>query len=125
VPGLPAKDIVDVVVGIDDPDDEDAYLPDLEAAGYEVRVREQGHRALRAIDQSDRANIHCYPPDDVEVRRYLALRDRMRADDADRDLYAATKRELATREWRDVNYYAEAKGPVIWEILRRAGWDED
>lgn len=33
VPGLAAKDVVDILVGIDDPDDEAAYLPDLEAGG--------------------------------------------------------------------------------------------
>ncbi|MFI7705183.1 GrpB family protein [Nonomuraea sp. NPDC049480] len=66
--------------------------------------------------------MHCYPPDHVDVRRYLAFRDRLRASESDRDLYAATKRELAQREWRDINYYAEAKGPVIGQILTRAGW---
>ena len=48
VPGLAAKPIVDIVVGIDDPDDEPSYLPDLEAVGYDVRVRQPGHRCLRA-----------------------------------------------------------------------------
>ncbi len=124
VPGLAAKPIVDIVVGIDDPDDEPAYLPDLEAAGYEVRVREPGHRCLRIGEPDEQVNLHCYPPDDVETRRYLAFRDRLRASDADRDLYERTKRELAEREWRDINYYAEAKWPVIREILGRAGWEE-
>ncbi|WP_433275282.1 GrpB family protein [Pseudonocardia xinjiangensis] len=124
VPGLAAKPIVDIVVGIDDPDDEPAYLPDLEAAGYEVRVREPGHRCLRIGEPDEPVNLHCYPPDDVETRRYLAFRNRLRASDADRDLYERTKRELAEREWRDINYYAEAKWPVIREILGRAGWEE-
>src|SRR5438270_202501 len=44
VPGLPAKPIVDVLVTVEDPDDEGAYLPALVAAGYELRVREPGHR---------------------------------------------------------------------------------
>lgn len=124
VPGLAAKPIIDIVVGIDDPDDEAAYLPDLEAAGYDLRVREPGHRCFRAGEPDEPVNLHCYPPDHVETRRYLAFRDRLRTSDADRDLYAATKRELAQREWRDINYYAEAKGPVIFEILERAGWTE-
>ncbi|WP_101376829.1 hypothetical protein [Saccharopolyspora spinosa] len=34
------------MVGIDDPDDEASYLPDLEAAGYELRVRESQDRCL-------------------------------------------------------------------------------
>ncbi|MEU6646417.1 GrpB family protein [Saccharomonospora sp. NPDC046836] len=122
VPGLAAKPVIDIVVGIDDPDDEEAYLPDLEAAGYDLRVREPEHRCLRPGEPDGPVNLHCYPPDHVEIRRYLAFRDRLRASDADRDLYATTKRELAQREWRDMNYYAEAKWPVIGEILARAGW---
>ncbi|SFJ76980.1 GrpB domain, predicted nucleotidyltransferase, UPF0157 family [Amycolatopsis sacchari] len=124
VPGLAAKPIIDIVAGIDDPDDEPAYLPDLEAVGYDVRVREPGHRCLRAGDPHEPVNLHCYAPHDVEVRRYLVFRDRLRASVADRELYEATKRELARREWRDVNYYAEAKRPVILEILGRGGWQE-
>jgi GrpB-like predicted nucleotidyltransferase (UPF0157 family) len=124
VPGLAAKPIIDIVVGIDDPDDEQAYLPDLEAAGYDLRVREPEHRCLRIGEPDEPVNLHCYPPDHIEIRRYLAFRDRLRASAADRELYAATKRRLAEREWRDINYYAEAKRPVIDEILARAGWQE-
>lgn len=122
VPGLAAKPIIDIVLGIDDPEDEQAYLPDLEAAGYDLRVREPQHRCFRGGEPDEPVNLHCYPPDHSEVRRYLVFRDQLRANDADRDRYAATKRKLAQREWRDINYYAEAKGPVINEILARAGW---
>jgi GrpB-like predicted nucleotidyltransferase (UPF0157 family) len=124
VPGLAAKPIVDVVMGIDDPDDEPAFLPDLEAAGYELRVREPRHRCLRIGEPHEPVNLHCYPPEDAEVRKYLIFRERLRANDADRDLYERTKRKLAEREWPDINYYAEAKGPVIREILARGGWQE-
>jgi GrpB-like predicted nucleotidyltransferase (UPF0157 family) len=31
-----------------------------------------------------------------------------------------TKRRLADRRWRDMNYYAEAKSPVITAIMERA-----
>jgi GrpB-like predicted nucleotidyltransferase (UPF0157 family) len=122
VPGLAAKPIIDIIVAIDDPDDEPAYLPGLEALGYDVRVREPGHRCLRAGEPDEPVNLHLRRPDDPEIRRHLVFRDRLRADDADRELYAATKRGLADREWPDINYYAEAKSPVIAEILHRAGW---
>jgi GrpB-like predicted nucleotidyltransferase (UPF0157 family) len=39
---------------------------------------------------------------------------------ADRDLYARTKLELARREWKVVQDYADAKTPVVEEILARA-----
>jgi GrpB-like predicted nucleotidyltransferase (UPF0157 family) len=122
VPGLVAKPIVDIVVGIDDPDDEPAYLSDLEAVGYDLRVRGPQHRCLRIGEPDEPVNLHCYPPDHAETRKYLVFRDRLRASAADRERYAAVKRELAQREWRDINYYAEAKGPVIREILARGGW---
>jgi GrpB-like predicted nucleotidyltransferase (UPF0157 family) len=50
------------------------------------------------------------------------FRDRLRSSPEDRERYESVKRDLAQREWRDVNFYAEAKGPVIREILARGGW---
>jgi GrpB-like predicted nucleotidyltransferase (UPF0157 family) len=124
VPGLAAKDRVDVCVEVVDPDDEAAYLPDLLAAGYELRVVERGHRCLSRTDATEPAtNVHVYAAGAAEVSAYLRLRDRLRRDPADRRRYEAVKRSLAGREWPDVNYYAEAKGPVIREILSRA--DDD
>jgi GrpB-like predicted nucleotidyltransferase (UPF0157 family) len=122
VPGLAAKPVVDIVVGIDDPDDEAAYLPDLEAAGYDLTVREPQHRCLRAGDPGEPVNLHCYPPGHPEIRKLLLFRDHLRRNARDRRRYEAAKRELATRKWPDMNYYAAAKSPVITEILRNAGW---
>ena len=39
----------------------------------------------------------------------------------DRDLYLRTKRELAAREWKYVQNYADAKSAVVEEIIARAG----
>lgn len=50
VPGLAAKPIIDIDVIVADSSDEAAYLPLLEAAGYELRVREPDwheHRMMR------------------------------------------------------------------------------
>jgi GrpB-like predicted nucleotidyltransferase (UPF0157 family) len=46
----------------------------------------------------------------------LTLRDHP----ADRELYAATERELAARRWRHVQDYADAKNEIVEAILRRA-----
>ncbi len=98
VPGLCAMPVIDIVVGIEDPDDEPAYLPDLEAIGDDLRVREPGHRCLRLGDPGGAVSLHRCPPDPVEITRYLAFRDRPRASDADRDAYAALERSLAPRD---------------------------
>jgi GrpB-like predicted nucleotidyltransferase (UPF0157 family) len=50
----------------------------------------------------------------------VAFRDWLRANDADRELYEAAKRELAAREWTYVQHYADAKSAVVQEINARA-----
>ncbi len=65
-------------------------------------------------------HLHVYEPDRPEVRDYLDLRDWLRVDVDDRDLYAAEKRWLAQQQWRDMNGYADAKTGVIRDILTRA-----
>ena len=118
VPGLAAKPIVDVLVTVDDVDAEETYRPPLEAAGYVLRVREPGHRMFRT--RAKDVHVHVWATGSEAARRDLAFRDRLRRDADDRALYESAKRALAGRDWKDVNYYAEAKGPVIEEILERA-----
>jgi GrpB-like predicted nucleotidyltransferase (UPF0157 family) len=61
-----------------------------------------------------------YEEGDPAVEAYLLLRDRLRSDEADRDLYERTKRELMTRRWETMDAYADAKTAVIQGILGRA-----
>jgi GrpB-like predicted nucleotidyltransferase (UPF0157 family) len=121
VPGLAAKPIVDILLVVDDAADEDAYLPALEAAGYVLRVREPGfheHRMLRTPEKD--VHVHVFSPGSPEIERYRLLRDRLRTDDADRELYARTKRRLAEHDWPTVQHYAEAKTEVVEAIIARA-----
>ena len=118
VPGLGAKPVVDILVEVGDPDDEAAFRPSLEAAGFALRVREPRHRMFRTAARD--VHVHVWPAGSPEVADYLRLRDRLRADAADRRLYESVKRDLAGRAWGDMNEYADAKGPVIAEILARA-----
>jgi len=50
----------------------------------------------------------------------VVFRDWLRVSDADRDLYARAKRELAAQDWRYTQQYADAKTAVVTEILTRA-----
>jgi GrpB-like predicted nucleotidyltransferase (UPF0157 family) len=122
VPGLPAKPLIDINLVVADTTDEDAYVPPLEAIGYILRVREPDwyeHRLLRGNDPP--VNLHVFPPGCEEVEKMLRLRDHLRTNDADRALYERTKRELAAKEWKYVQNYADAKSDVVQEILSRAG----
>ena len=121
VPGLAAKPIIDVLLVVDDSADEGSYLPALEAAGYELRIREPDfheHRMLRTPARD--MHLHVLSTGSPEIERYLLLRDRLRGDEADRALYERTKRELASHSWPTMQHYAEAKGAVIEEIIARA-----
>jgi GrpB-like predicted nucleotidyltransferase (UPF0157 family) len=118
VPGLAAKPIIDVLLTVPDITAEEDYLEPLLAAGYVLRVREPGHRLVRT-EQRD-VHLHVLEPDDPAAGDYLLLRDHLRVDPEDRHLYESTKRELVTREWSDMNAYADAKTAVIEEIKQRA-----
>jgi GrpB-like predicted nucleotidyltransferase (UPF0157 family) len=122
VRGLPAKPLIDINMVVADTTVEDAYVPPLEAIGYELRIREPDwyeHRLLRGFDPP--VNLHVYNPGCEELERSLRFRDWLRTHPEDRGLYARTKRELAARQWKYVQNYADAKSEVIQEILARAG----
>jgi len=80
-----------------------------------IGSREPAHRMFRA-PQHD-VHVHVWADDDPEADRYLAFRDRLRTSSADRAAYKRLKRELASREWEDMNHYAEAKNELIEPIL--------
>jgi GrpB-like predicted nucleotidyltransferase (UPF0157 family) len=121
VPGLPAKPVIDIDLTVADPADEPAWLPDLEAAGYTLVIREPDwyeHRCLKGPDTN--VNLHVFPPGADELERHRRFRDRLRSHPEDRELYARTKRELAARRWTYVQEYADAKSEIVTEILGRA-----
>jgi len=121
VPGLPAKPVIDIVLEVSDSAREDDYLPALETAGYRLRIREPEwpeHRMLKGPDTN--VNLHVFGAGCPAVDDMLRLRDHLRVDDADRALYAAVKRDLASKEWKHVQQYADAKTEVVCEILTRA-----
>ena len=122
VPGLVAKPIIDIVLVVADSSREADYVPPLEAVGYGLRIREPDwyeHRMLRGGEGD--VNLHVFSPGCREVERMLRFRDRLRSDPAERHRYAAVKRELASRRWRHVQHYADAKTAVVEEILARSG----
>jgi GrpB-like predicted nucleotidyltransferase (UPF0157 family) len=118
VPGLLAKPIIDVLVTVDDVEDETAYASAITQLGYDLRVREPGHRMFRPASLD--AHIHVWNEGSREQRDYLLLRDWLRDSADDRAAYARLKLGLADEDWPDVNYYAEAKGGLIGELLERA-----
>jgi GrpB-like predicted nucleotidyltransferase (UPF0157 family) len=122
VPGLPAKPIIDMLLVVADSASEDAYVPPMEKAGYVLRIREPDwyeHRLFKGPDTN--INLHVFSTGCVEIDRMLGFRDHLRSSESDRALYAQTKRELASRHWKYVQEYADAKTEVVEAIIARAG----
>ena len=121
VPGLPAKPFIDMVLEVPDSSDEPRYVPDLEMAGYVLRIREPDwfeHRLCKGPNAN--INLHVFSAGCSETDRMLLFRDWLRSNDSDRDLYAGAKRELASRDWKYLQQYADAKTAVVAEIISRA-----
>jgi GrpB-like predicted nucleotidyltransferase (UPF0157 family) len=124
VPGLAAKPIIDITMTVADVLDEPAYVPDLEAAGYRLVIREHepewyDHRVFKGPDTN--INLHTFSAGCRELDRMVGFRDWLRIHDDDRALYESTKRDLLKREWKFVQNYADAKGEVVEAIAARAG----
>jgi GrpB-like predicted nucleotidyltransferase (UPF0157 family) len=126
VPGLAAKPIIDMILTVADSAEEAAYVPAMESAGYVLRIREpewHQHRLFKGPDTN--INLHVYSFGCPEIDRMLMFRDWLRSDDADRELYERTKRELAKRTWKYVQDYADSKTSVVEEIVARANAARD
>jgi GrpB-like predicted nucleotidyltransferase (UPF0157 family) len=121
VPGLAAKPVIDILLVVADSGDEPSYVPALEAAGFVLHIREPGwheHRLFKGPDTD--LNLHVFSAGSREIERFLLLRDRLREDPAERQLYEQTQRQLASRTWKYVQDYADAKSEVIEGIISRA-----
>jgi GrpB-like predicted nucleotidyltransferase (UPF0157 family) len=121
VPGLDAKDTVDIQVSVHDIEDETAYVPPIEAAGAQLRSRDELHRYFRPFAGQQRVvHVHVCNSGSEWERGHLLFRDYLRAHPPACVAYAEMKRRVATI-WRDDRIgYTDAKSELIIE-LQRAG----
>ncbi|MBB6118217.1 GrpB family protein [Nocardiopsis algeriensis] len=121
VPGMPAKPCVDLLLLVADSADEASYLPDLEAAGYSLVIREPDwyeHRVFKGREVN--INLHVFSRGCEEAERMRRFRDRLAADAGARERYAAVKRELSRRTWERIQDYSDSKSEIVLQILAEA-----
>jgi dephospho-CoA kinase len=127
VPGLAAKDLVDLQLVVADLDAADAVRERLEDAGFARaagqwwdRTPDGGlldKRVHTASDPCRPVNLHVRVADGTAWRWQLMFRDWLRAHDGERDAYGAVK--LAA-QGVDVETYLDAKDPWVSAALKRA-----
>ncbi|PYF98365.1 dephospho-CoA kinase [Georgenia satyanarayanai] len=119
VPGLPAKDVVDVLVGVDAADVVEAAHR-LRAAGLDLEGERAHHCWLSAPDRRSRDYVvHVVEHGGRPWTRRLAFRDLLRRDADARGRYLRVK-EAAARESQGWDDYTQAKSPVVAELLGEA-----
>ncbi|KAI0422811.1 GrpB domain protein [Xylaria grammica] len=123
VPGLAAKDVIDVDLAVADPADEESYVPDLQAAGFIFLLREPSwyqHRFFHL--EEPYTNLHVFGSDSSEMVRHRLFRDWLREHEDDRERYAAVKREaaeVAAAAGENVQQYNNRKESGLRDILQR------
>jgi dephospho-CoA kinase len=129
VPGLPAKDVLDMMLTVDSMAEADTLAEPLLAGGFPRRPGIYGDRPeppdagpwekrLHAsADPGRRVNLHVRVAGSPGWRTALLLRDYLRADAGDRDAYLAVKRANAGRPIDD---YVDAKEPFFDDLYGRA-----
>lgn len=123
VPGLPAKPIVDIQVGVKSITDFDneSGVHTLQNGGYEYLPHFEQWVPYRRLfirdnDGVRKSNVHVVSADHPWIQRHTIFRDYLIANATARDQYAATKQQLAEREWESVNDYAGAKTEVVFAL---------
>lgn len=116
VPNLPAKDVVDLMMGV-----AAGRVPDvaarLAAAGFDLEGELPQHCWLSYPTRTARAYVlHVLEFDGIAWRKRIAFRDLLRRDGRARSTYLEAKIAAAaqTRGWDD---YTQAKTPVVSGLL--------
>jgi GrpB-like predicted nucleotidyltransferase (UPF0157 family) len=119
VPGLAAKPIVDILVGVESLEASRACFEPLAGLGYlyaPYRTDEM-HWLCKPHPARRSHHLHLIPAGASRFGDELAFRDRLRGDPEIAAEYAALKHELASRFAHDRDAYTDAKGDFISHVL--------
>lgn len=120
IPDLPAKDVVDVLVGVD----LHQWLTasdTLSSNGFDREGHREGHAWFSLPDRRSREIVvHLVEVGGRQWRRRIAFRDILRKDAKARERYLSVKREAAahTKDW---GTYTAHKADVVEAILKSTG----
>ncbi len=124
VPGLGAKPIVDILLGVPDLAVVEGRIPQLQARGYRyVPEFERAFPERRFFSRSDgqpgNYHVHAVMLDGTYWKHHVAFRDALRADGALAAEYWKLKQRLVARFPDDRAAYTDGKGDFIRAVLRR------
>ena len=119
VPGLAAKPVIDILVGVADLERSKALIEPLAALEYVYAPYRAGqmHWLCKPDPARRTHHLHLVPTASERFREELAFRDLLRADPASAPEYARLKARLAERFEHDREAYTEGKSAFIRSAL--------
>lgn len=126
VPGLAAKPVIDIIVGVASlaEADRDCVAPIVDLGyeyvkAYEKELPFRRYFRRHSPDGMPTYHIHMLEVDSDWWRSHLAFRGRLRTDPAARTAYENLKRRLAQHDWPSGMDYARAKGEFIEALMKK------
>jgi GrpB-like predicted nucleotidyltransferase (UPF0157 family) len=121
IPGLTAKPIIDIMLGVGELSEVEHCISPLVRLGY-VYKGENGlpERHFFAKGEPRTHHIHLVQIDGAHWREHLLFRDYLRRHPSLAEEYAALKRRLAQQYHADRATYTDAKTPFITRVLELA-----
>ena len=121
MPGLDAKPVIDILVGVRDLETSQACFDRLAALRYQYAPyrADEMHWFCKPSPLRRTHHLHLVPAGSRRHREELAFRDYLRAHRDVAEEYASLKRELAKRFEHDREAYTAAKAAFVRTILAR------
>jgi len=122
IPGVDAKPIIDIMVGVHDLEHSIAIVPLLSQLGYLYHPyrAEVMHWFCKPSPSFRTHHVHAVPVGSLLWQERLAFRDYLRAHAETAMAYVQLKRQLALQHPHDREAYTQAKGPFVAGVLARA-----
>jgi GrpB-like predicted nucleotidyltransferase (UPF0157 family) len=125
VPGLAAKPVIDIMIGIAALERAPQCIAPLERLGYAYVPEHEQQMPYRRFFHKDTAgrrshHLHLVETSHEFWSRHLLFRDYLRRHGDTMQAYAALKREFAMRYVDDMAGYTDAKAAFIQHVERRA-----
>ena len=121
VVGLPAKPIIDILVGVHNWEKARVTIPSLKRIGWEFRgqrgIPRRHYFVMRIPDGRRTHHLHMLETASTDFTNMLAFRDHLRTHPAAATEYATLKRRHASRPEPHRGAYQQAKAPFIQRIL--------
>ncbi len=122
IPGIYAKPVIDILIGVVNINNIDKYNVEMDKLGY-ICKGEYGIKGRRFFMKglyNRTHHIHIFQSDNPEILRHINFRDYLIAHSEEARIYSELKRKMAIDFRYDIQGYCNGKDAFIKDIDRKA-----